>query len=445
MKILILSQYPWQKENSFGNTYSSIFGKVEGIDIAHIYLMEGLPDEEPNISCYYQIPESKVIRSVFKSSKNVKRVGNRITPIDSSSLPNEKNEASKEPSKQSFYSKILSFGKRHHWKSMFYARELAWKYGKIDYDGLLAFVKEFKPDIFFLPYNHIYYTNRLAMFIKEHIDIPMVLELSMDHYSLKRVSWSPIFWIDRFAKRSMIRKLVAKSEMMYVISKKLKEECEAQLHIPCKILYKTPDENRIHQPYLHKEGEPVRFLFTGNIYANRWKPLGMLAKILQQENFGRLDIYTATPITNKMSKALDIEGVSAIHAPVSQKEVIDLQNAADVLVHTESFDKKNKLLVRCAISTKIMDYLSVGRSILAIGPRDISSIEYLEDNQVALVADNEESLRKIVQSIKNDSKVLTDYASRSIKYVSEHLNAKEKREALYNDLQAIIDNYKKKD
>ena len=86
MKILILSQYPWQKENSFGNTYSSIFGKVKDIDIAHIYMMEGQPDYEPNISRYWQIPESEVMKSALKFYKMTKGAGKELTP-KTTSLP----------------------------------------------------------------------------------------------------------------------------------------------------------------------------------------------------------------------------------------------------------------------------------------------------------------------------------------------------------------------
>lgn len=441
MKILILSQYPWQRENSFGNSYSSIFGKVEDIDIAHIYLMEGLPDYEPNISKYWQIPESEVIRSVAKFYKKSRGAGKIVEPVSSSSSTVS---SKKEPQKQSssIYGKILSFGKRHHWNIMFYAREIGWKLGKIDKKGMLNFIQEYNPDLFFLPYNHIYYTNRLARYIKKHVDVPMVLELAMDHYSLKRVSWNPLFWVDRFAKRAMIRKLVKESEMMYVISKKLKEECERDLHIPCKVLYKTPDETRSHQPYIPHNGA-IKFLFTGNIYANRWKCLAILAEELKVNRIGKLDIYTATPITKKMSQALNIEGVSELHEPVSQDKVIELQNTADVLIHTESLDKKNRLLVRCAISTKIMDYLSVGRCIMAIGPKEVSSFEYLEDNHLALIAGSKEELSQIISDIAENRTIISEYAKRSHEYVRTQLDPKEKRKDLHDTLQTVIDNYKK--
>lgn len=436
MRILILSNYPWKNTNSFGNTYSSIFGKVPNTEIAHIYMFEGKPDPVPNITSYYQIPEADVIRSVICKRKG-NGAGRRIEVA-------KKEEKSTEPKEKStsIYARLLSIGKKHHWNLLFIGRELAWKFGHVNYQGLMDFVNEFKPDLFFLPYSNVYYTNRIALYIKEHTNIPMVTEMEMDHYSLKRISYNPFFWSDRLCKRKMIRKLAKESEMIFAISKKLKEELEKGLKKPCKILYKTPNKSRSYKPY-DPCCEEVRFLFTGNIYANRWKSLAMLAEVLQKQGYGHLDIYTSTPITSAIDKALNINGVSEVHPPVSQDEVINLQNTSDVLVHAESFDKYNKSLVRCAISTKIMDYLSVGRCILAIGPSDISSIEYLADNDVALIADSKEKLSDIIGKMKNDKNVIMEYANKGRNYVINYLDEDKIRKIFYNELQSIIDNYKK--
>lgn len=435
MRILILSNYSWKNNNSFGNTYSSIFKNVPNAEIAHVYMFDGKPDPVANVTRYYQILERDVIKSVFSLKKGF-GVGKRIeVPEEVEALTDNKNISS-----ISIYSKLLSIGKRHHWDLMFIARELAWKFGHINYDGLMEFVKDFKPDLFFLPYSNVYYTNRIALYIKNHYDFPMVMEMAMDHYSLKRVSWNPIFWIDRFGKRKMIRKLASQSEMMFAISKKLRDELEESLKIPCKVLYKTPDMNRTYLPY-HRHDNQITFLFTGNIYANRWKSLAMLAQRLEKEQWGKLDIYTATPLSKDMRRVLNIPGVSEVHPPVCQDRVIELQNEADVLVHAEAFDKYNKSLVRCAISTKIMDYLCVGRCILAIAPSDISSIEYLADNDVALIADNKQRLAEIVKLIKNNKDVISEYATKGRNYVEKELNETKIRTAFYNELKLVIDNY----
>ena len=50
-----------------------------------------------------------------------------------------------------------------------------------------------------------------------------------------------------------------------------------------------------------------------------------------------------------------------------------------MLVHVESFDNKSRQLTKLSISTKIPEYLATGKPIIAIGPREVASLEYLKD------------------------------------------------------------------
>lgn len=438
MRILILSQEVWNKANSFGNTYSNIFGGMKDIEIAHIFTLNGLPSKENVVKYYYQINEGEVIKSFFCNKKS-EGVGCEI----SLEKIKETKDIKRYTSNNSIYSKLLSFGKRHHWTLLFWARELAWRYGSIDYEKLMAFVSNFNPDIVFLPYIYVFNTNRIALKIKRNLNIPMVMYMAMDHYSLKRLSLNPLFWIDRFFKRKSIRNLSNNIDLMYCISDKLKCEMQKKLEVPCKVLYKIPEEGRAVSIY-NETHNPVRFLYTGNIYANRWKTLALLAEELKNQDFGRLEIYTASPITYRIDKALNIEGYSKIKAPVGPDEVIKLQNQADVLVHVESFDLKNKLLVRCAISTKIMDYISSGRCIFGIGPHDISSIEYLKDNDIALVANSKSDIRKIILQMKTDDELIKNYCKKVSLFSKLKLNPDENRQCLYNDLMKILEKNSKK-
>ena len=55
---------------------------------------------------------------------------------------------------------------------------------------------------------------------------------------------------------------------------------------------------------------------------------------------------------------------------------------ADILLHVESFEEKEKNYFRLSMSTKIPEYLSVGRPVLVVGPDDIGSVEYIRQNHV---------------------------------------------------------------
>lgn len=429
MRILVISRSPWRLDNSFGNTYSSIFRGMKDVEIANIYLSDGTPEYEENVKAYYQISEKELVTS-FRHFNN-KMVGKRITISEKSN--------SHESMTNPVY---LNIGKKQRWPIMFIVRELLWKYGNINIKDMDNFVKSFKPDIIFLPYYYAVYVYRLALHIQRKFNLPMTGEAALDIYSMKQLSFDPLFWVNRLWIRNWIRKASSRSTKLYMISEKMRRDYEEYLNIPCKILYKIPDFSRTAPSYC-KTNKPVRFLFTGNIGSNRWKTLALLANMLKKKNYGYLDIYTASPITNTMRKALCLEGYSNIHAPVSQDQVKELQKNADVLVHAESFDLSNRLLVRYSISTKIMDYLCVGRTILAIGPNDIASIEYLKDNNAALIATNKQEIDNIISSLKQHSSKLIEYSKRGLYFAKTQMNDIEMKAALWADLQEIINNYQK--
>ena len=424
MRILIISRSPWRLDNSFGNTYSNIFRDMKDVEIANIYLADGVPEYESNVKAYYQVSEKALVSS-FLHLFSKPNVGKEVYTEKVTHMVKEKD------------STYLLVGKQKRWPIMFIAREFIWKFGKVNYEGMDNFVKSFKPDIIFLPYYYAVYVFRVALHIQKKFNIPMTGEACLDIYSLKQLSFDPFFWINRFIIRKWIRKAANHSASLYFISEKMRRDYSKYLNIKGKILYKIPDLSRKQSEYseIHK---PVRFLFTGNIGANRWKTLSKLSTALKEADFGHLDIYTATPLTDKMKKALIIQGYSEIHAPVSQDEVKVLQNNADVLVHAESFDLANKLLVRYSISTKIMDYLCMGRTILAVGPKDVASIEYLKNNDTALVATSENDLVGVIQMLKENEDILRLYSQKGLSFLQSQMNAEEMKLSLYNDMKEII-------
>ena len=68
-------------------------------------------------------------------------------------------------------------------------------------------------------------------------------------------------------------------------------------------------------------------------------------------------------------------------------------------MHVEAFDKFNKKITRLSLSTKIPEYMGSGKLIVAIGPDDISSIEYLKENEIAYCI-TESDEENILTSVK---------------------------------------------
>ena len=133
---------------------------------------------------------------------------------------------------------------------------------------------------------------------------------------------------------------------------------------------------------------PMQLIYTGNIALNRWKSLKMIADVLESINqegvCAQLRIYTGTSVTAAMHRALNRGESSFLMGSIPSSEVPDIQKNADMLVHVEAFDLKNRLTVRQSFSTKIVDYLKSARPIIVVGPKNVASIDHLIRNGCAV-------------------------------------------------------------
>mgnify|MGYP003289026864 CR=1 FL=1 len=410
LRILVISRTPWRNDNSFGNTASNLFDRMEDVDIANICLADGLPFENKNVSRYFHVSEKSVANSIFKEHSKENSIGGEVYPI----LQSKESIVVKD---KSLFARAVKYGKQHQTPLFFLLREVIWKYGNIGYDDMINFIKDYKPDVIFSSMYYAGYVNRVMIEIHKTIKIPIVLSAGIDVYTLKQISFDPFYWINRFYVRYKTRQIAKISDLLYVISEKQKKDYQRIFSLPIKVKYKIPDKSRSQYDYI-KPSRPVRYFYAGNLGLGRWKSLALLVKVLKQTGNGFLDIYTQTLLNDNQLSLLNVEGVCVVHPPISQDDVIRLQNAADVLVHVESFNLKNKLEVRYAISTKIMDYISVGRCILAIGPSDIASMMYLNERNLAYIVSDDENLFSIVKQLNTSETKIIECAERNKQYVN---------------------------
>ena len=162
---------------------------------------------------------------------------------------------------------------------------------------------------------------------------------------------------------------------------------------------------------------PLQLVYTGNLQNNRWRSLAVIARVLERINRdglrAQLNIHTGTPMTKRMRRALDRGESSAVMGLVPPAEVARIQSEADMLVHAEATDLKNRLIVRHSFSTKLVDYMAAARPILAYGKRDMASIRHLERNQCAVVAESPDELYQKLTAVLGDEAALEDLARRA--------------------------------
>ena len=423
MRILVISNTPWANDNSFGNSFSNIFEGIPDLQFANIYLRYGQPENHFDM-CFFQITE----RSLLQNLKNSKELsGRRI-------FMGEKVALTEKPVGSGF-----DQARKMRWQILFWARDAVWKIGRWKSVQLKKFLDDFSPELIFQPVYSKPYIIDLVLFVKEYTNAPMLGYISDDNYTLRQFSLSPLYWADRLWSRKKVKAVIEKCEILYVISQVQKKEYERIFTPPCKILTKCGDFSG-SVPEWALSGHTVRMLYTGNIGSGRWESLALIAaaasRLNREGDSIEFDIYTATPLTKKMKRALDT-AESRLHGPVSYEEILKLQSESDILVHAEGLSLRSRMAVHQSFSTKLVDYFFVGKCIFAVGTEDMASIQHLKENDAAVIAEKASMVYKQLKWLISDTSRILEYGKKAYHCGERHHGKVQMQEMLKQDLQKV--------
>ena len=393
MRILVVSATPWSNDNSFGSTFSNFFKGIEDLEIASVYCRSGQPDNTV-VSRYFQVTFTDLLQNLKdKSVPCGHELDYRCDVQQGAEVLSDKAR------------KSYNNARKLRWQVLFWANDLIWSIGRWRSEELRKFLLDFQPDVIFQPIYFSKHLNQIALYCASVTGAAMVGYVSDDVYTLRQFSLSPLYWIDRIWKRRYVKRTFDACKLIYTISETQKMEYQEILHKECKVLTKIADFSG--EPLLpEKSDHPMQFVYTGNIGGGRWKSLALLAEAIRQVNAERqramLVIYTATPITKQIRKALNIPMSAEIRGQVSASEIPRIQQEADVLVHVEGLNRKSRLEVHQSFSTKLVDYFHNCRCVFAIGTPDMASIRHLLENKAAVVATNKNEVLQKLELLLRD-------------------------------------------
>ena len=104
----------------------------------------------------------------------------------------------------------------------------------------------------------------------------------------------------------------------------------------------------------------------------------------------------------------------------------------------EDIDGKDARVARLSFSTKTTDYLSSGKCIFAIGNLDAAPIEYLKQNDAAIVAINDQEIKNAIEQIVNNENILVEHAMRSANLGLLNHNKKKIEETFYKTIEDVL-------
>lgn len=419
IKVLVVTYLPWSNDISVGNTLSNIFkGMEDRIEFANIYFREDVPDNDI-VERFFNISEKQLAKSIFARDD----IGCVVNPVKG-----QKKDFSKR------YNKARSM----RWDSMLLAQDMIGILGKWKSEALDKFISDFQPDLIFGPLGRVPVSNNLMRYVSQKFNIPLVTYPWDDHYSLKKVSFSPFFWIKTFVERHAIRKCAKQSSFLYGITQTMCDEYAGYFNKEFKVLYKGYEFGQM--PDIKDATVPLKFIYMGNLGSGRWQVLGKIAEAINELNRvgkkAEMFVYSMSPKTDAMVKALN-SGDSHLMPPVDNKDVLPTMKSADVLVHVEPASLKDRLFFRLSFSTKLVDYFYNARCIFALGG-DTGSIRYLKDNDAAIVETDIHKIKDQINRLLTQPNLVKEYAEKAWRCGLRNHQIQKIQDGIYADFCNVI-------
>lgn len=426
MRVLFVSDWPVNLAVSAGNTFLNIMPKK--IEIGSVYTRNGLP--EKCVQKAFCINEKMIIKKLFGRSKYSGKI-----------ISERYGEDKEDKSIDYVNEKIVHLARKKRYTIMFWVQDILWGTNVWKSSELKNFLYDCNPDFIFTLFTNNVIINRLILHIEKTLNKPLVLYAWDNNYQWNKYQRSPLRWINHYFERVYMRKVIDQAKKIYVISDIQKQDYECIFHKPCSVL--TKGANFFGEmPTKNVDNDILQLVYTGNISANRWKSLAIIANALQRLNekniVAQLRIYTGTPLTAKMEKALNQEVCSFVMGSVPANKIVEIQKQADILVHVEAFEPKYKFAVQQSFSTKIVDYLHKAKCIFAVGPADVASIDYLIKNDAAIVACDEVQVEQKLRNLLANPQLLIEYGEKAWECGKRNHQIDKIQNKLYHDLEELL-------
>lgn len=263
-----------------------------------------------------------------------------------------------------------------------------------------AFIKKMDPEAIYTCGCSITVLKTARKIAKKY-DLPIVLHM-MDNWddTLYRSTLlcKPFVWMLR-RELKLVNKL---SNGNLAISEALGKKMEHEYGVPYYALMNTVDT--IAEKPCCKERDKLVFMYAGSLSINRYVSLSHIAMALNDalSTNGYVFRMFVPPAQNTEEMHLNFKGCNVeFHDYVPREQLLCEYMDADVLVLAESFDDNFCEFTKYSLSTKVPEYMSMGKPILAYMSDKLYSYEYLRRSCAAKVAANHSELRQHVIELKN--------------------------------------------
>ena len=390
MKALVISHNVFCKTSSMGKTLKSYFKNWDENDIAQFYIHSEIPTDAI-CKNYYRITDKDAIKSILtrKSGTIFKEEDIRLDAITS------RIDTGRD-------TKI--YNKAKNKTPMFYiARNTWWNLSKWKSKKLLSWVDEFNPDIIFFSAGDCAFMYKIALFLAKYKNIPLVVSCMDDYYFHNKNENKLLGKMVHRSFMKQVKRTMDYATCIFPICEKMGKDYGKLFNKPYHTL---PTPSTLNKPLDEEKTNAISYI--GNLGYKRNEQIIKLGQALLKVQSDKrpqyIDVYSAES-RPEILKDLNEENGIKFHGAISADEVLKVMGKSLAVIHTESFDKETRKSVAYSVSTKIADSLASGTPILAYGPGEVASIEYLLENNAAFCVTSDSELEaSLCELIENQEK-----------------------------------------
>lgn len=422
-RVLVISHNMFGFGNNMGRTLNAMF---QGWDINNIAQLCFQSEKDVGDVCrnFYRITDTDVLRSIVKGT----RCGRRMD------VEQEAENLGTGRGHNKILLKFYDYARKRV-PIVYLMRSLLWRTDKWHTEALDEWIDEFAPEIIFFASGDYAFAYDIAYEIASTRNIPIMTYCCDDHYlhEPKRRSLLARHNKKRFMKS--VQKVMDKTSVIATICEKMMKDYSAFFKKDAFALYTSTLYTKLDA---EKEN---KISYIGHLSLDRDKEILRIAKALKNVYVGNkpsyVDVYSRTD-DEKILKNLTAENGVRFNGPLDSKEVTAEIAKSLAVIHVESLSSNDILDVRYSVSTKIADSLASGTPLLAVGPADIASIEYLRDNDAAFVVSDAGKLEETLIKLLTDEKERERITKNALLLAEKNHNYEKNTELLRNKMSEIV-------
>lgn len=420
MKILVISNNCFAKNNSNGRILGCLFKEFNKEDISQIYIIPGTNNFDL-CSNYYLVSDRMLTNALrFRGS-----VGKVISPEDVETV------------KPKLSAYRLKYGRSSF---TMLCRELLWQTNLWWNDRLKNWILKTKADVVVFQCGDAPFMYDIADKASRLLNVPIVL-FNTEYYYFLNESWLPVkdnnFFFSIYSKilKKKIKKAVDKAALSIYNSDWLKEHYQVAFTSNAEVIYQSSDYENTSQL---KDFLCPRISYVGNLGFGRWEPLVEIAKVIRQINKEwQLDVYGVVQSDEVLKLFEETEGLNYM-GTIPYDKALEVIAESDLLILTENQRPHFAKATEYGFSGKITDYLFSGIPVLAYGSISNVGISYLSRTKTAMVVTDKKELLSSIKTAIMDKEWREDTVARALKIANKNHDASNNASSFSKYLQRVV-------